>query len=519
MADATATLGIQVSTQGVTQASQELDKLDKSAKNVAQSSQQLAPQTSATARAFRDMDSAAGSAATATERTATATLRATEGMRGLGPVATAALYGLKGFLAALVPGGLLAFERTAEAISALKSNLEGLVPGSGSKIFAGILEISQKTGASVTDLTGSFEALARAQRQAQASGNFVFTNLADQADRSSGAILKLQSTLTSALEAYNVSGKQLTGVSNALKSIASAGGLTKATFDQIENASSRAGAFVAAAFGYQGPIAIEKFRQQLDRARIPLDQFINTVGGFNSVIAQTSGGASTMAGAIGRMSANWDIFVNRVMGSSIVVTALNKIADGLTRVNELLKNPQMASTMSGALAGATAGFLGGAVVGGPVGAVIGGIGGAVVGGAVGGAFFTSPSGATSSLGEGNAFAPPPNSISPGTTLPKNFTGTPMFNVPDTFMGEEFVGAFASGGSFMVGGSGSTDSRRISMAVTPGERVTVTPPATNSTPVGGRGAVQNFNFVFPNATPQSFIQSSSQVRRAARQALA
>ena len=51
-------------------------------------------------------------------------------------------------------------------------------------------------------------------------------------------------------------------------------------------------------------------------------------------------------------------------------------------------------------------------------------------------------------------------------------------------------AFASGGAFNVGGSGGTDSQRVSFLATPGERVTVTPPGQVS---GGVTVVQHMTF--------------------------
>jgi lambda family phage tail tape measure protein len=79
-----------------------------------------------------------------------------------------------------------------------------------------------------------------------------------------------------------------------------------------------------------------------------------------------------------------------------------------------------------------------------------------LGGLLGGLFTRGAS--TASSGGGTAFAGAASSI--------------------------FSGSFASGGSFKVPGAGSTDSVLNMMKVTPGERVTVTPPATTQQNNGG-----------------------------------
>lgn len=67
-------------------------------------------------------------------------------------------------------------------------------------------------------------------------------------------------------------------------------------------------------------------------------------------------------------------------------------------------------------------------------------------------------------------------------------------------------AFATGGSFMVGGSGGTDSQSIAMRVTPGERVSVQTPdqqraaSTRTTAAPPSRGVRNVNIFDPAAVP-------------------
>jgi hypothetical protein len=79
----------------------------------------------------------------------------------------------------------------------------------------------------------------------------------------------------------------------------------------------------------------------------------------------------------------------------------------------------------------------------------------------------------------------------------------------------YAGPFANGGSFMVGGSGGTDSKRVSMDVTPGELVSVTPQSKKR--IGGESQ-RPIVFNFPNHSAQSFMASGAQVARALRNSL-
>ncbi len=51
---------------------------------------------------------------------------------------------------------------------------------------------------------------------------------------------------------------------------------------------------------------------------------------------------------------------------------------------------------------------------------------------------------------------------------------------------QYGGAHASGGSFMVGGSGGTDSTLVGLHATPGERVTIETPSQQRSSDGGAG---------------------------------
>jgi len=83
-------------------------------------------------------------------------------------------------------------------------------------------------------------------------------------------------------------------------------------------------------------------------------------------------------------------------------------------------------------------------------------------------------------------------------------------------------AFASGGSFDVGGAGGTDSQRVSFWATPGERVTVTPPGQASgvtivqnIHVDSRSDVASVRQAMRVAKDEAVIEMSDRMRRGSR----
>lgn len=93
---------------------------------------------------------------------------------------------------------------------------------------------------------------------------------------------------------------------------------------------------------------------------------------------------------------------------------------------------------------------------------------------------------------------------------------PIGNAVSDFAGDLFSGfnlpGFATGGSFMVGGSGGTDSKLVAFKATPGERVDVRTPGQQRA-TSGATIVQNFTFALP-ADNVDFRRSADQVAREA-----
>lgn len=466
----TASLGIEVKGSGIKETKQDLDQLNQSAKQTAQSAKELGSVQSATSQEFRKTEQATESARRATQQLNNSVGGLNTGLTSLG-VASSALRGIFRGLATAVGGAVLfGFERLGDQIRTLKSQLDGLVPGGGAGVFSRLMNVSKQTGENINNLASAFQALAKAQREAQANSNFVFPNTPGGLEAQFGmgggtsAITQAQQTLSQVLSLSGASTEQFKKMSQALVGVAKAGGLTKQAFDQIEDASSQVGAFIASLFGYNSPTAIEKFRQALASSQVPLDQLIARLARAGPEVQKAfdaaGGGAQNISGAVGRLTASWDEFVSRIANSTLVTSALNAIASGLERINQLMSGGS-GSMVSGALAGATGGFIGGAMLGGPVGALIGGTLGAIGGAAVG-SFYQStqqqpsfnPYGFSSGFGPGTNFVSAPS--------------TPLDIVDEA----SFYGAYAHGGSFTVGGPGGTDSQLIALRATPGETVTV-----------------------------------------------
>lgn len=72
--------------------------------------------------------------------------------------------------------------------------------------------------------------------------------------------------------------------------------------------------------------------------------------------------------------------------------------------------------------------------------------------------------------------------------------------------------FATGGSFLVGGSGGTDSQLVSFMASPNERVTVETPAQQAAGAGGGGLVVNQNFNVGGNVTQADIPAIKQAAR-------
>lgn len=84
---------------------------------------------------------------------------------------------------------------------------------------------------------------------------------------------------------------------------------------------------------------------------------------------------------------------------------------------------------------------------------------------------------------------------------------PGVSVPG--FGDAFKGMFASGGSFMVGGNGGTDTTPVAFMATPGERVTVETPAQQSMSresSGGGSGGQSTVIVQNNYDPRAILKA-------------
>ena len=77
------------------------------------------------------------------------------------------------------------------------------------------------------------------------------------------------------------------------------------------------------------------------------------------------------------------------------------------------------------------------------------------------------------------------------------------------------GGFANGGSFMVGGSGTTDSKLVAFRATPGERVDISTPNQQRSGVNGRGG-NNFSISVTVQDPRDEMSARRSGKAVARE---
>lgn len=561
MTDTTASLGIEVKTSGVKEASQDLDRLDASAKKVAQSTQQL--NTGATAAAFRDMDAAAGRAATAqTElaQKATATSKAMDFLRGifggasdeisraravhslyaavgktteavtktasatgvfrdamhtLNPVLASAGGNLGAFggllgaaragatgLALAIGGTLLAsLERANEATQSLRKQLTALSPGGGAQ-FEQLQETARNSGASLSALASITQTFDRAIENSRTDK--WIGDLAAIGRESSGAATALANLSKAA-------GADLGAVDQALKGVLQDGRLTVQTFDAITNANSAVALSIARAFGQT---SIATFRANLAATPATVDQLVRALNNYGPVALQAANDTRSISASFGvlRQGIN-DVAaaLDQKLLPSIISTfgsLLSWIGRAIPAIGEMNR---AINSMTFGRRGTGATGAGGPSFRNSSGQDI------FQSGSLNGPSFGLPSsgGGNGSGGVAGFDVARPGGGQGDYSLYTDYYGggSGSYN-PYGYDPYSFAGDYASGGSFVVGGSGGTDTTAVWMRATPGERVTVEPPGMQSSRsrIGGRGLTINVN-VSGVASPAAFIPAAAQIKRA------
>ena len=572
MADnATATLGIEVKAKGTEETKRSLDGVDQSVNKLADSTKKLgnsppfpplwppdkppippdAPQkVSALSKAFdfmrgvfsgasaelsrgRAVHSLYAAAAGQTTEAVVRTASATHGLRGametLRPVLAGAGVQLGGFggllgaaragfggLAIAIGGGLLAsIERVNESTETLRKRFTAV--SGNNKQFEQLKQIARDTGASISDLASVTQTLNGALERGQ-TGRWVGD--LSQINQNSTLAAKSLADLSKA------AGADFGAVSDALKGVLNNGKLTEQVFIGIARANEAVALGIAKAFHYP---TIAAFAERLKLMPADARELKGALEAMAPTFADAASKANTLSAAIGKVKQGIND-VSEALGGKFVSTTISAfgtflswVAKGITELGKL----QQAALNFRFPQGTQVGSLG------KVADIV-----ANAQGKNGPSFQQGDTSGSSTLFEGGAsggFGPPPGSV----TAPSSggFVEPPNSITGQQFMGEEFIGAFASGGSFMVGGAGGTDSKRIAMNVTPGERVTVTPPQQGASPgimllqqlvssilaaqqgqqSGQRPILQNF--VFPNVTQaQPFLAAAAQIKRASLRAL-
>lgn len=496
--DTVASLGIEVHTSGAKEASQDLDKLDASAKKVAQSTKdlgnasqqstagikaaasaqsELVKNTTATGQAmsglarvwqnirdfgsglFSGMASEYGILRSETVKTTASThefraaihtldpilVSAGAGMGNLGAFAMAARAGIVGLGIAIVGGFLAAIASAGEKLEVMQKNLNAL-SGRGSQNFQDISKAARETGTSIDLLSSIVQSLDRGLRNTQTSkwiGDL--TNLGF----ATGQVAKVVADLVKVTGADEGAVKQFFG------SIANSGKLTLQTFDALEEKSPAFAKMISEAF-HAG--SVQQFREQIASTPPTIQQLNVALSQYSGTAAEAARNSQGLSSELGRIKQAWNDTAD----------SLSKAGFGQIIINSLQAiNAMLVQSSGGFSTWADADIR-------DINRVIAALDGLLAKLASAIAYMAQVA-QSSSLNLSYTSGGVPTDTGPSFQAPL-----------DTTDENSFYGGYATGGSFVVGGNGGTDTTRVSFMATKGELVTITPEGLQS-PSGLRGA--------------------------------
>lgn len=198
----------------------------------------------------------------------------------LGLLAGAARGGLVALAAVVVGTALIALEKAADGVTALKERLGELSrsPAAGDKVFHQLEDAAKKAGSGVEELATSYEILKKAQREALSNKGFVMAPGADMDSFFGFApkeAIRAVDTLNELLKISKVPAAEAkTAMDDFFRSVVKGGGLTKDIFDKLEDASPRAARAIQEAFSFTD---IEGFRKKLDYGPIAVEKLIKSL--------------------------------------------------------------------------------------------------------------------------------------------------------------------------------------------------------------------------------------------------
>lgn len=408
------------------------------------------------------------------------------GLIGLGAVAGgAAIYGLA---------------KVGDEVSRSEKLFEGLTgsASSGKTALQAAEKAARDSGIGLNVLTSSLQKAIQGQ-QDFASKTVIYSNSTDKAGKDAAHLGEIWGSLGKIIQASGGTAEEAAAILDAVgSSFQKTGTLTADALQKILNTSPAVALKLSQVFGHDTvkkfrdelanvPLKLEDFINRLDqlkpkidalkwdptieqsirdvqRAWVSLVQEISKAGGFQAASDAISGIAKSIDEINKRGFMPWlDDAADRSMAD------LQKVADGFSVADLALANlqkngsAQMSSFEMSVRSMAT--NVASAVI-----SMANSVAASISN------MFSQASG--SSGGGGMPSLSDTGDVWGGSSGGSNYSGggsEPYFDYQSGSYDDSFVGAFASGGSFVVGGSGGTDSETVAFKATPGETVTVTTP--------------------------------------------
>jgi hypothetical protein len=332
-------------------------------------------------------------------------------------------------LGAVVAGELtIAFTKAADQITRNKQLFDAITGSSvsGSAALDKVKLTASAAGLEFSTMAGAIQKAAQGQAEF-ASRTVIYANSADQAGKNIGKLTDGFGTLGKIMQLAGATGKEEATVFDVISSsIQKTGGLTADAFQRIRDSSLPTARAISNAFGFKD---IEEFQRQIERTPISLDDLLRRLALVAPAVDEAfkSGDRiKTFEQSTRELGIEW----NRLLETLAQIGAFNAVVSAISGVTAALNVAAYAAEKLGPA--------------------------------------LKQIGTTTVNGGGGQFnnADPMGTFNPYGSDPYGNSTDPSNNI---------VAGFASGGSFVVGGSGGTDSQAVTFKATPGEIVTIATP--------------------------------------------
>lgn len=328
-----------------------------------------------------------------------------------------------------------------------------------------------------------------------ASKNVIYANTGDNATRSAEGFAAALGKLRANMDSNGATAEEMARVFGAIgESIKKTGGLTSETFQKIRDESLPTARAISEAFGYKD---IAEFQRQLERTPASAEQVVKALNQIRPAVEPLK----TLESTSRDVGKAWNDLVKTFGESGGFTLAKSAIEAVSTIIKTTTGEIKALIGVFGAAGAAAASFADGAI------AKLNSLADSAiaaaqkVASAVASMFTSSPAGGGApSLSDTGDVSGGTSYSDSGGTYSSSYggDGSSGFNpaAMDYGGGSSDYGYFASGGSFVVQGSGGTDSETVTFKATPGEVVTVSTPEQAAsgiaalTPMGSSGGLED-----------------------------